>query len=76
VRAGGLPPGDPETHVDTGLETGIVTEQEAADIKAAIVARNAVIQVDEFPPEYFTRGKEGNAWENNNQQDGLAGRSM
>jgi acyl-CoA dehydrogenase len=76
VRAGGLPPGDPETHVDTGLETGIVTEQEAADIKAAIVARNAVIQVDEFPPEYFTRGKEGNAWENNNQQDGVAGRSM
>jgi acyl-CoA dehydrogenase len=76
VRAGTLPPGDPEAHVDAGLAAGIVTEPEAAGIKAAITARRAVIQVDEFPPEYFTRGKEGNAWESNNLEDGVAGGSM
>ena len=76
VRAGTLPPGDPEKHVDAGLAAGIVTEPEAAGIRAAINARKTVIQVDEFPPEYFTRGKEGNAWENSNLEDGVAGGSM
>jgi acyl-CoA dehydrogenase len=76
VNTGTLPHGDPEAHVDAGLAAGIVTEPEAAGIKAAITARKAVIQVDEFPPEYFTRGKEGNAWESNNLEDGVAGGSM
>ena len=76
VRKGTLPPGDPEAHVDAGLAAGIVTEPEAAGIKAAITARKGVIQVDEFPPEYFTRGKESNAWENSNREDGVAGGSI
>jgi len=76
VRSGSLPPGDPEAHVDAGLAAGLVTEPEAAGIKAAIMARKAVIQVDEFPPEYFAKGKEGNAWENVKLEGGVAGRSM
>jgi acyl-CoA dehydrogenase len=76
IKAGTLPPGDPEAHLDAGLAAGIVTEPEAADIRAAVKARKSVIQVDEFPAEYFTRGKEGNAWENNYPQDGVAGPSM
>jgi acyl-CoA dehydrogenase len=76
VKAGTLPPGDPEAHVDAGLAAGIVTEPEAAGIKAAITARKAVIQVDEFPPEYFTTGKESSAWENSKPEDGVAGGSI
>jgi acyl-CoA dehydrogenase len=76
VKSGALPPGDPEVHVDAGLAAGIVSEPEAAGIKASITARKNVIQVDEFPPEYFTRGKEGNAWENGKLEDGVAGGSM
>jgi acyl-CoA dehydrogenase len=76
VRNGTLPPGDPEVHVDAGLAAGIVTEPEAAGIRAAISARKAVIQVDEFPPEYFTTGKESSAWENSKPEDGVAGGSL
>jgi acyl-CoA dehydrogenase len=76
TRDGTLPPGDPEAHVDAGLAAGIVTEPEAAGIKAAITARKAVIQVDEFTPEYFTTGKESSAWENSKPEDGVAGGSL
>jgi len=75
IKAGTLPTGDPETQIDAGLAAGIVTEPEAAGIRAAIAARNIAIQVDEFPPEYFTRDKERNKWENS-KLDGVAGRSM
>ena len=73
MKAGTLPHGDPEMHVDTGIEAGIITDQEAADIRASIAARKVVIQVDEFLPEYLT--KERGEWGNSNL-DGVAGQSM
>ena len=68
-----MPQGDPETHVDAGAKAGIITDQEAAGIHAAIAARKLVIQVDEFLPEYLT--KERREWGNSNL-DGVAGQSM
>ena len=73
IKAGTLPHGDPETHVDAGVKAGIITEQQAADIRAAIEARKLAIQVDEFLPEYLT--KEHREWGSNNL-DGVAGQSM
>jgi len=73
IKAGSLPQGDPETHVDAGVQAGIITDQEAAGIHAAIAARKLVIQVDEFLPEYLT--KERREWGSNNL-DGVAGQSM
>ena len=73
IKTGSLPAGDPETHVDAGAKAGIITDQEAAGIHAAIAARKLVIQVDEFLPEYLTR--ERREWGSNNL-DGVAGQSM
>jgi acyl-CoA dehydrogenase len=73
IKTGSLPAGDPETHVDAGVKAGIITDQEAAGIDAAIAARKLVIQVDEFLPEYLTR--ERREWGSNNL-DGVAGQSM
>ena len=60
-------------HIDDGVTAGIITDQEAAVIRAAITARKVVIQVDEFLPEYLT--KERKEWGNNNL-DGVVGQSM
>jgi len=73
MKTGTLPAGDPEMHVDAGVKAGIITDQEAAGIHAAMAARKLVIQVDEFLPEYLTR--ERREWGSNNL-DGVAGRSM
>lgn len=73
MKAGTLSHGDPEGHVDAGVETGIITDQEAAAIRASIAARKVVIQVDEFLPEYLTKERE--EWGNSNL-DGVAGQSM
>jgi acyl-CoA dehydrogenase len=73
VRTGTLPHGDPEGHVDAGVTAGIITQQEAAGIRAAIAARKLVIQVDEFLPEYLT--KERREWGNSNL-DGVVGQSL
>jgi acyl-CoA dehydrogenase len=55
MRAGTLPKGDPEEYIDTGLAAGVITQQEADGIQAAIAARTEVIQVDDFPPGYLAR---------------------
>jgi acyl-CoA dehydrogenase len=73
MKAGTLPHGDPEMHIDGGVTAGIITDQEAAAIRAAITARKVVIRVDEFLPEYLT--KERKEWGNNNL-DGVVGQSM
>ena len=59
--------GDPEACLDGGLSAGVITEQEAAGIRAAIAARRIVIQVDEFSPEYLT--KEHEAWSTSRSAD-------
>ena len=73
MRAGALPHGDPEQCTDDGVTAGIITVQEAAGIKAAIEARQRVIQVDDFDPEYLTR--ERDSW-GDNKQAGVAGQSL
>jgi acyl-CoA dehydrogenase len=73
MQDGVLPRGDPEEHIDSGLSAGVITEQEATGIRAAIAARKIVIQVDEFPPEYLT--KEHAAW-SSSRTAGKAGQSM
>ena len=72
VQGGHPAPGDPEAHIDAGLAAGIITEPEAAGISAAIAARKVVIQVDEFLPEYLTRG----AQRMGEQQSGWGGRPV
>ena len=73
MKAGTLPRGDPEEHVDAGVSAGSITAQEAALVHAAIAARKVVIQVDEFLPEYLT--KERRVWGNDNP-GGVAGQSL
>jgi acyl-CoA dehydrogenase len=73
MKAGTLPKGDPEQHIDDGVNAGIITAQEAAVIRAAMAARKVVIQVDEFLPEYLT--KERREWGNKNL-GGVAGQSL
>jgi acyl-CoA dehydrogenase len=73
MRAGTLPKGDPEGYIDAGMNARIITDQEAAAIRAAIAARKVVIQVDAFLPEYLT--KERREWGNDNL-DGVAGQSL
>ncbi|MEN8106824.1 MAG: acyl-CoA dehydrogenase [Pseudomonadota bacterium] len=73
MRAGTLPRGDPEAYADDGVAAGVITEQEAAAIKAAITARQLAIQVDDFDPEYLVKERE--AWRDNNL-DGVAGQSL
>ena len=65
--------GDPEERIDSGLLAGVITEPEAAVIRASIAARKIVIQVDEFSPEYLT--KEHAAW-SSSRTAGKAGQSM
>ena len=73
MKSGTLPHGDPEGHIDEGVKADIITDQEAAIIRAAIAARKVAIQVDEFLPEYLT--KERREWGNDNL-DGVAGQSL
>jgi acyl-CoA dehydrogenase len=72
MRAGTLAHGDPESSIDAGLRSGVISEVEANTIRAAITARKVVIQVDAFDHEYFT--KEQQAWGHSNL-GGVAGRS-
>ncbi|MGB5307212.1 MAG: acyl-CoA dehydrogenase [Gammaproteobacteria bacterium] len=73
MKAGALPHGDPEQHIDAGLAANIITALEAETIRSAMAARKEVIQVDDFLPEYLT--KERNTWERS-KLDGVAGQSL
>ena len=73
MRSGALPQGDPEVYTDEAVTAGIITVQEAAGIRAAIAARQLVIQVDDFDPEYLSKERE--TWGDNNPA-GVAGQSM
>ena len=72
MRSDVLEHGDPEASIDAGLESGVINAAEASTIRAAITARNLVIQVDAFDPAFFT--KEHKAWVDSNL-GGVAGRS-
>jgi acyl-CoA dehydrogenase len=73
MRSGALPHGDPEHCADEGVRAGIITGQEAAGIRAAIAARQLVIQVDDFDPQYL--GKERDTW-GDSKPAGVAGQSL
>ena len=72
MRDGSLARGDPEASVDAAVAASVISEVEANAIRAAILARKVVIQVDAFAPEYFT--KEHEPW-GDSKLDGVAGRS-
>jgi acyl-CoA dehydrogenase len=73
MQNGALPRGDPEDCLDKGISDGVIGDEEAAEVRAAIAARKIVIQVDEFPPEYLT--KEHDAW-GSSRTAGRAGQSI
>jgi len=73
MKSGTLPHGDPEDQIDAGVSASIITDPEAAVIRAAIAARKIVIQVDAFLPDYLT--KERTEWVNDSL-DGVAGQSL
>jgi acyl-CoA dehydrogenase len=53
VRRGRLARADRPALVKAGLASGVITEEEARWVLEAEAARNEVIQVDDFGPEYF-----------------------
>ena len=73
MRSGTLPHGDPEALTDEGVTAGVISAQEAAGIRAAIAARQLVIQVDDFDPEYLAKERE--TW-GDNKPAGVAGQSI
>ncbi|MEZ5540729.1 MAG: acyl-CoA dehydrogenase [Pseudomonadota bacterium] len=73
MQQGRIARGDPEASLAAGLAANIITEVEANTVRAAIAARQIVIQVDAFAPEFFT--KEQRLW-GDSKLDGVAGRSM
>jgi acyl-CoA dehydrogenase len=73
MKSGTLPHGDPEDQIDAGVSASIITDPEAAVIRAAMAARKIVIQVDAFLPDYLT--KEHTEWVNDSL-DGVAGQSL
>ena len=64
---------------DDDVTAGIITAEDAAGIRAAVAARQSVIQVDDFDPEYLTRSQqateESETWRDNNPA-GVAGQSL
>ncbi len=61
-KARELPRGAAEDLVDVALSKGVITEAEAAQVKAALAARLLAIEVDVFTSEQFynkSKGKEG-----------------
>lgn len=54
MRAGRMASGDPESSLDAAVQTEIVSADEAAIVRSAVLARRQVIAVDDFPPEYLS----------------------
>jgi acyl-CoA dehydrogenase len=60
MRDGQLDCLDPEQCLMEAISRGVIDEHGAAEVRAAIAARRRVIEVDEFPAEYWT--EERNSW--------------
>jgi len=56
VRQGKIQPGSEEQLLDQAAEAGILDAQQAARYRSALAARREVIQVDDFPADYWNRG--------------------
>jgi len=73
MRSGQLEAGDPEQCLVEAVSAGVIDEREAAQVRAAVAARQQVIGVDEFPADYW---KEKNqSWQRNPTPSQQAGRS-
>jgi len=57
VRAGRLTAGSEERQLEEGLTAGIITAAEAEIVRQATAARREVIRVDDFPADYWNKGK-------------------
>ncbi len=55
VRQGQIRPGSEEQLLDQAAEAGILDAQQAARYRSALAARREVIQVDDFPADYWNR---------------------
>ncbi len=73
MRNGQLAPGDPEHSLVDAVSAGVIDEREAAQVRAAVSARQRVIGVDEFPADYWN--KETESWQSNPTPSQQVGRS-
>jgi acyl-CoA dehydrogenase len=73
MRNGQLASGDPEYSLVEAVAAGVIDEREAAQVRAAVAARQRVIGVDEFPANYWN--KETDAWQPKPTPSQQAGRS-
>jgi acyl-CoA dehydrogenase len=73
MRSGQLAHGDPEHCLVEAVAAGVIDEREAAQVRAAVAARQRVIGVDEFPADYWK--EDSNSWQRNTIHSHRAGRS-
>ena len=55
VRQGRIQPGSEEQLLDQAVDAGILDAQQTERYRSALAARRAVIQVDDFPADYWNR---------------------
>jgi acyl-CoA dehydrogenase len=73
MRSGQLASGDPENCLIEAVAAGLIDEREAAQVRAAVAARQQVIGVDEFSPDHW---KEAQAsWQHSPTRSQQAARS-
>lgn len=73
MSSGQLKPGDPEHCLVDAVTAGVIDEHEAALVRAATAARQKVIGVDEFSPDYWQEGND--SWQQNEIHSQRAARS-
>jgi hypothetical protein len=74
MHSGQLASGDPEHCLVEAVSAGVIDEREAAQVRAAVAARQRVIGVDEFPANYWN--KETDSWQPKPTPSQQAGRSL
>jgi len=73
MRDGQLEKSDPEQCLGVAVAAAVIDEREAALVRAAIAAREQVIGVDEFPPDYWK--EDSDSWQRKQTLSQLAGQS-
>ena len=73
MRSGQLSTGDPEASLVEAVAAGVIDEREAAQVRAAVSARQLVIGVDEFSADYWK--EEQDSWQHSPTHSHQAGQS-
>ncbi len=73
MRSGELASGDPESSLVEAVAGDIIDARAAAQVRAAVAARRAVIGVDDFPATYWK--EEQHSWQQPSTHSHQAGRS-